>query len=758
MVLTATDHGDNVPTRANGGVRQVPGAAKIFSRARKRFKWCAEWESNFRPRFIEDVKFANGDSDNGYQWPNEIRRNRDIDQRPCLTMNLIRQHNLNISNEARKNKASPKVIGTGAGASAASADAMRDIFRHVEVISKAQDAYTIARSWQIDGGIGWWRVITDYARPDTFDQEMYVRPVNDPLSIYMDPDIQQKDGSDARFALVFDDVPRDEWDEAYPHLAGMFVNTSPLGTGTDAEDWINRDYIRVCEYFEKVKVPDRVISFMYQGQRKEILESLLPANAVAGLLAQKLTRTRPTMTDRIDWYLIVGEAVVDTTIWPGKYIPLVRCVGEEFVIEGIMDRKGHTRNQKDAQRMFNYNASAQVEFVALQSKTPWLAASAAIEGYETMWNSANVVNHSVLVYNAFDDDGNQMPPPQRQDPPTASPAFQTGMDTAFNQIMMVSGQWQNQMGMLGNERTGAAINARQDQSATAVFHFQDNYETALRFTAMIMIDLIPKIYDTKRIISILADDETTYDLEIDPSAKQAFAQQQAANGEVVRRVLNPKIGYYDIAPSVGPAYATKREEGRDGLALVLTQSKELTPIIGDLLLSAMDFEGAQEAARRLKRMVPPQALGKGPTQNEQQLTTMVQGLQNALATALQKLGKSELKLVGKEQMRDIDAYKANTDRLLAIADFLPTQPQDLATLVRDTVLEALKTDLTPIVEANANNIDIDGPGGSGARPAEPPTGADDSEVMPRGARKAPDGNWYVEDPSRDGGYLRVERR
>lgn len=752
--------GDDVPVRANSRVEQVDGAEEIFAEARKRFKWSTEWEAGFRPRFIDDVKFANGDSDNGYQWPNEIRRNRDVDQRPCLTMNLIRQHNKNISNEARKNKSSVKVIATGAGASEASAAAFRDCCRHIEMISKAQDAYTIARGWQIDGGIGWWRVITKYAREDTFEQEIYIAPVNDPLSIYMDPDIQQADGSDARFAFVFDDVPKEEFDEAYPEFAGMFVNTSPMGTGTGDYDWLNKDYIRVCEYFRKVRKPDRVISFVYQGERKEILESMLPPQARKGVLASKLTKVRKTWRETIEWYLIVGEAVVDTTVWVGKYIPLVRCVGEEYVIDGQMDRKGHTRNQKDAQRMFNYNASAQVEFVALQSKVPWLASAASVEGYETMWNSANIVNHSVLVFNAFDDEGNPLPPPQRQEPPNASPAFQSGMDTAFNQLMMVSGQFQNQMGMMGNERTGAAIDARQAQSATAVFHFQDNYETALRFTATILIDLIPRVYDTKRVISILADDETTYDLEIDPSAKQAYAVQQAANGEAVRRVLNPKLGYYDVAPSVGPAYGSRREEARDALALILTQSKELTPLIGDLLLADMDFEGAKEAAQRLRRMVPPQALGQGPTANETQLQQMVQALQRALAESLQRQGKVELKLVGKEQMRDIDAYEAETKRLVSLAEFLPSDPQGLAQLVKDAIRDALQTDLAPIIAANANNLDIDGPGtGIPAGPAPVATEmADDSSVMPRGARQARDGNWYVEDPSRNGAFLRVERR
>lgn len=757
LVVVRDQSAGEAPPQVPEGERNAryPG---VMREAKKRFQWCSEWEGDFRPRFIDDVKFANGDSDNGYQWPNEIRRNREVDARPCLTMNLIRQHNKNISNEARKNKASVKVVGTGNGATEQSASVFRDVIRHIEMISKAQNAYTIARGWQIDGGIGWWRVVTDYASPDTFDQEIYIRPVNDPLSIYMDPDIQQTDGSDARFGFVFDDVPRDEFDEAYPEYAGLMLGTNPMGLGTSDDDWVNKRSVRVCEYFRKATRPDQVISFMQGGRRLTILASKLPDNVREEVLNAPLTKVRDTHTEVIEWYLIVGEMIVDSTIWLGKYIPLVRIIGEETVIEGVMDRKGHTRNMKDAQRMFNYNASAQVEFVALQSKTPWVAPAAAIEEYETMWNSANVVNHAVLVYNAFDDDGNPLPTPSRQDPPQAAPAFQTGMDTAFNQIMMVSGQWQNQMGMLGNERTGKAIDLRQRQSATSTFHYQDNYEIGLQFTSEIMIDLIPKIYDTKRVLNILAEDESSFELEIDPGAQQAFQALQARNGQIVRRIFNPAIGRYAVAPSVGPAYGTKREEARDALATIVTQSKELIPVIGDLLLGDMDFEGAQEAARRLKRLVPPAALGQGPTANEQALQQQIQALTLALTEALQENAKLDLKLVGKSQLRDTQAYGEETRRLQALKEFLPTEPDALRQLILDAISDALQTDLTPIIEANADDLDVGGGSASGAGGPTLTSGPGADDIMPTGAKRAGDGQWYIEDPARPGKYLRVEKR
>lgn len=724
----------------------------LIEEARQRFDRTAEFEAIWRTRFINDLKFANGDSDNGYQWPDALRRARGVGDKPCLTMNIVRQHNLQIVNEAKRNKSEPKVIPLGNGATVESAEVVRALIRHVGHQSNAQAARTTAREFQVEGGIGWWRIVTDYEGPDSFDQEIFIRPVPDPLSIYMDPDCQQKDCSDAKFAFVFDVVLQDDFRAAYPDLE--LPGPTPLGLGSMDADWIAEDHIRVCEYFRKVPKADKLVSFVHQGQRKTIRHSRLPVQGRKAILDDPQTRIRSVFDDEVEWYLIAGQTVVDSTIWPGRWIPLIRCIGEETMIDGLLDRKGHTRAMKDSQRMFNYNSSAQVEFVALQGKTPWVGPAKAIEGYETYWNTANNQNHSILPYNDTDDENpeRQIAAPTRTEPPTAAPAYQAGMETAFNQMMMTSGQWQNQMGMGGNERTGRAIAERQEQSDTSVFHFQDNFEDSLRYEARQLIDLFPKVYDTKRVKKILADDGVSMEVVIDPSSKQAYLAEQQHDNEVIRRIFNPTLGLYDIAPSFGPAYGSRRKETADALTLILTQAPGLTGIIGDLLLRSLDFEEAQEAALRLKRMVPPIALGQGPSQSEQQLQAQVQHLTGLLTKVLQDHAKDRLKLIGKGEMRDIDAYKAETDRFKALADALMLDEGGMNQVVEQLVSDALQTKLQPILEANAPELEAES--GSPAKTGGIPAGTLDQPPVP-GAQRAQDGEWYILDPTRRGKYLRV---
>ena len=728
----------------------------VVGEAMKRWKRVSEIEAVARERFIDDIKFAEADSDNAYQWPQAIKRNRDFDKRPCLTINLTRQHNLQIINEMKQNKASIKIRAVGGQATVDSANLIAALIRNIEYRSDAQAAYQNAGSFMVKGGIGWFRLHTQYISNDTFDQEIRILPIWDPLTVSADPDTLQADKTDMKWAFVFDLVTLDQFWQMYPEYEGM-VSLSPLGVDGGDMDWVNDEYVRVAEYWRKVPKKDQLVSFVDPTDqlRKTLLKSKMPKEVFEALKDAPLTKTRAVEHENVEWYLIVGEEIADKTEWPGKYIPLVRMIGEETKIENILDWKGHTRSMKDSQRMYNYNASAQVEFVALQSKTPFIASAQAIENYETMWNTANVQNHSVLIYNAFDEDVPDKPleMPQRTQPPTSSPGFENGMQTAFNQMMMASGQWQNAMGMAGNERTGKAIQERMAQADTSVYHYQNNYEAALRTGGKMILDLIPKVMDTKRMLRLAAEDGEDMPITLDPSSPQVLTTLMAANGAVVTRVLNPKIGEYDVEADVGASYGTRREETVQALTLVLTQAPGLTGIIGDLLLRAMDFKEAQEAAARLKRMVPPQALGIGPTPNEQALQAKLTAATSALAKALQDTGKKDLKLTGKAEMRDIDAYKAHTERVAALKDLLSDDPAVLQQLLQELGDDTLSETLRPIIEANKKSLE--------AEQAEGEPGVTDSSVaateeppMP-GAKKAPDGEWYILDPTRKSKYLRI---
>jgi len=651
---------------------------RIVREAMRRFNICATVENDCRLRFIEDVKFANGDADNLYQWDETTRNARGygtLDERPCLTINKIRQHNLNIINDAKQNKPSVKVKPVGNGATYDAAQVFEGIVRHIEYISNAQVAYDTATSFQVQGGIGWLRLVTDY--PDytdqSFDQDIFIRRVKDPLTVYLDPDIKEADGSDARFGFVFDDMSREVFEDVYPRHKDL-ATKSPLDV---SGDWLRDDQVRVAEYYRVVESDDKLISYIdpQTGQRQSIAKSKMEDELFKSTIDDPQTKTRNIIDRKVEWYLVAGDRIIERSTWAGRYIPLIRVIGEETNINGQLDRKGHTRAMKDPQRLANYWYSAATEHVALQSKTPYIGPMEAFSNLETYWDSANTINHAWLPFNAYDDKGQKLEAPQRQPPPIMAQAYIEGLKMASDEIMQVSGQFQSDMGMEGNEKSGVAIQQRQRQGDNATYHYIDNLAIAIRFIGKQLIDLIPKIYDTKRIVKIMAEDGVEHEIQVDPQAQQAYVQQQQQTADVIQSIFNPNVGRYDVEADIGPAYATRRQEAFEALTAIMKADPALMQVAGDLLFKAADFPMANEIAERLK---PKQ--GPSPQQLEMQKQMQSQ------AELLQKLSGEITRLKAdksiEEQQKDIDRYKAITDRMKVLLPLDPS-PKDHMNMIHD---------------------------------------------------------------------------
>lgn len=715
--------------------------------AMRRYKFTASYESVARNLFACDWRFAHGDSDNNYQWPDEVRGQRGGGAgeaaRPCLTINKVQQHNRMIVNDAKKNKPGIKYAPVGNAATAQSAEMLNGLARHVEQQSNAMAVYDSQTDFMVQGGFGFWRVQTDYADTESFDQEIYIRGVKNPLNAFKDPNTVDPDGLDAKWGLIIDDVPREYFEVKYPKFAN-YANQSPF-EGFDTT-WYTDSVIRVAEYYRLRGEADVLWAYVPTGANAPVFikESLLKGNPelLRKVRTAEGSRSRPIVTERLEWYFIVGTKIADKRLdMPGKYIPLVKIAAEETVIDGKYDCKSHTRALKDPQRMYNYWSSAAVEFGALQTKTPWIAGKSAIEGNERDWNSANTTNKSVLLYNDLADDGvTKLDMPQRVQPPVSAPVALDGMKISSEEMMTVSGQYQAMMGAPSNERSGDAIEARQKQGDTATFHFIDAVSKGIRSTAKILLDLFPYIYDTERVIEIIQENGKTLSLLIDPKAQKAYEERQAQDQQTTQRVLNPRLGQYEVIAKSGPGFDTRREQAFQSFVQMLGQAPTLIPILGDILFRNADFPNAEEAADRLQRMVPSYVLGEGPTPQEQALLQQVSNLRTMVGKLMEDSAIDKGKLKGKDQQKVIDVYNAITNRLKL---FTPKpgeaqgamSEQTIRSLVMEAVHEAFDLDVDLVGDASEPNLATE------AQVANPLDALADKPPFP-GAKKGADGRWY----------------
>lgn len=642
----------------------------LVKEAKKRWQRCDTWESNARKNWLEDYKFYYADAYNMYQWPQNAQTARGFgtgDEKPCLTVNKTKQHVLQIVNDMRQNKTSVKIKPVGNEATYEAAQIYEGAIRAIEYRSNAQAHYITATRFQVIAGLGYLKVKTAYVDDDTFDQELLIEAMPDPLMGFMDPDSVEPDGRDMRFFFEYTDMPRDEFDLQYPAWKNRCAHVAL----ENMDGWIDEKHVRVAGYWYRNEIKDKLVEFTnpQTGAKSTIKKSETRGwtddlkEALEEQLDDPETRTRDIIGHEVKWCRIIGNEVAEEKDWPGSTIPIVPMVGEKTVIDGEMDRRGHVRSMLDAQRMLNYNRSASIEYGALQTKTPWLAGAMAIEGQDS-WASNNLDNFSVIVFNDRDDEGQPIHPPTKLPPPSAAPVYIQGSKDAADDMMAVSGQYQPVLGEPSNERSGKAIQERQRQGENATYHFIDHQAISIRRVGEIIMEVYPNIYDTKRTIEIMGEDGTNSRIMLDPDAKQAYEKRKAETDEAAEQVImNPNIGKYDVISDVGPDFATRRQEAFNALSQIAAQDPQLMSIIGDLVMLAADFPLADEAAERLRRMVPPQALGdvQNPQVAQLQAQLGAMGKLNEAMTA--KLIEKQTKMVGYQEKRSVDEYKAVTDRL-----------------------------------------------------------------------------------------------
>jgi hypothetical protein len=687
----------------------------IIAEAKKRWERCQGYYSTARENALADTKFANGDDYNGSQWDADSRNARA--GRPCLTFNKTRQHNLQIVNDARQNKAQIKVTPTGGRATYEAAKVLSGIVRRIEYQSKAVDAYSTGIFHQVEHGTGYARVVTEYLDDSVTDQEIYIRRVGDPRSVYLDPDAKEYDRSDMRFAFIFNDIERSVYEAE--HGDGDMPASTTFG---HTDGWNDEDHVREAEYFRRSDQQDE-LHLLLRGET--IRDSDIPTDDMGKLVRQQIIRSRKFTSPRIEWFHIMGDRIEEREDWPGKYIPIVPFYGEQSVVDGIYDCKGHTRALISANRMYNFWGSNAVEQVAAQTKNPWLVDLKAIEGVEEYWNNANIENRPYLPYNSIDDSSQPIAKPERINPPQMAQAFIQGMEIARQDMMMVSGQYQANVGAQSNEISGTAINARQRQGDNATYHFVDNQAKAIRQIGRIVLDLIPKIYDTARVTKIMAEDGSDSDVHLVPNAPephQMVAQGQDGQPQPVtpqqadaidadpdqpnvRIIFNPNIGRYDVEADVGPAYGTQRQEAANAFAQIMARNPAAFQLIGDFWAQNSDFPGADDLADRLKRGLPPQYKGGAP---DPQVMQLQQAMQQQGQQAHELLGKADAELADlkqqvaqlQQQSKDKGAdtavrdYEAETNRLKAVAAADPAAAQ---VVIRSMLSQLLGMPALPIM-------------------------------------------------------------
>jgi len=684
---------------AVGGSAKDKTNASVLATARARLDLAVSALSESREDEIDDLKFYAGSPDNHWQWPSDVLATRGavqgqtINARPCLTINKLPQHVRQVTNDQRQNRPGAKVIPVDDKADVQVAEIFNGMIRHIEYLSDADVAYDTACENQVSYGEGYLRLLTEYCDDNTFDQDIKIGRVRNSFSVYMDPTIQDPTGADAKWCFITEDLTKAEYTRMYPD-ASPITTLQSLGVGDQSiSNWLNEDTIRIADYYYIDY--DRATLNLYPGNITAFEGS--PEDKQLKAIYGKPKRSRESDRQKVKYCKINGYEILEERDWAGKWIPVIRIVGNEFEVDGRLYVSGLVRNAKDAQRMYNYWVSQEAEMLALAPKAPFIGYGGQFEGYEDKWKTANTTNWPYLEVNpdVTDGQGSALPLPQRAQPPMASSGLLQAKAGASEDIKSTTGQYNASLGMGSNERSGKAILARQREGDVGTYHYGDNLARGVRHVARQLVDLIPKIYDTQRIARIIGEDGETSMIKINPDQAEPVNKIVDEQGIVLEKIYNPSVGKYDVVATTGPGYATKRQEALEAMAQLLQGNPQLWAVAGDLFVKNMDWPGAQEMAKRFKKTIDPKLMSDSEDNPElqaaqQQMEAMGQEMEQ-MHQMLTNVGKSiEMQdMKRKDYEAEIKAYQAETQRISAVqAGMTEQQIQDIAMGVVAAAMES----------------------------------------------------------------------
>lgn len=666
----------------------------ILLEARERFKIGEEAESQNRVSGINALNFLKGD-----QWDSDIKNNRITEGRPALTINHTNTFVQKLKNTLRQQRPRIKVHPTGGGARVETANVIGGIIRDIEYASTASVAYDTGVERSIDVGWGYWRVIGQYINNRSFEQELRIVPIRNSFTVMMDPAAVMPAGEDQQWCLITEDMSRREYKRKYPTASNAEWQES--APGDMMLDWENKERIRLAEYYRIHEVNDTLF-LMVDG--RTALKSELPtveSMAAAGWTFARDLRGNPiqrqTTRRQVEWYRINGSKVVDHRVIPGRFIPVIRCEGNVLDVNGTVHRSGMVKDMMDPAKMFNYWRTSQTERYALAPKAPWVAAEGQIDGHPE-WHTANQKSYSVLVYKpVIDPTGQQIvPPPQRQQPAQIEAGMTEAAMSAQSDLLAVAGMPMENPEIQARVVSGNKhLQRRQGMQDLVHFQFYDKQSLAIMWTGIVLLEMIPFYYDTKRVQRIVGEDGLPSMVEINPDKPDESNEMYA-----IKRNLDPDVGRYDIVIDTGPGYATKREEGTEAvIGLLGTPLAE--PIVksgADIVVRNMDFAGADELADRMAAS-NPQGMEKIMKGLPKQAQTIVQSLMAQNQQMQQVIQQQALEIKYHGQVKDEDRKAKVAIEAARIEHLDGKAKRDDATKRYDTEVDA--TTKRDVAEINA---------------------------------------------------------
>jgi hypothetical protein len=646
-----------------------------IAEARELYELAIDADQPNREQAMVDLRFSALEG----QWDDRIKAQRDRERRPCFVYDRTGQIVRQIVGDMRLNPPGIVVRPQDNAADPKLAKTLTGLIRNIESVSTADAHYTTAADNAVRCGMGFLRVRYDYVDDCGFDMDFRIEAITSPFGAVCDPGAVLPTREDADYWFVDDLWTRKAFEKRWPKASLDGWDVKALST------WRDGDFVRVAEYWRKVPKRKHLLS-LANGATADVTD--LDDNEIGELVQQAGGWKRERWVDghKICMSLMNGSEQLEKTYdWPGSIIPIAPVWGEEIHLGDRTVRRGVIRAARDAQIRYNVQATAMTEAIALAPKAKWLVTLKQIAAHKEFWDSAHLNNYPYLPYTV---DG-QAPPPTRMQPEPPPAGLLAEVQAAAMDIEATTGVYRENLGKESNAISGRAILSRQREGDVGTYLYADNLSRAVQHIGRILVDAMPRVYDTERTIRILGEDGSTEFAEINQRVMDPATGQQ--------KIINDlAAGRYDVAVSTGPAFSTRREEARESMMAFMQADPSSTQMVADLFAQYQDWPGAEEIAERLRKRAVASGIAE-PKEGEQPPGPPPPDPNMVLAQA--EVMKAEAAMARAQA----DAAKAQAEAQLKASE-VEIDKASLAIEVENLRLKQRDLELK-IAEARANAVD-----------------------------------------------------
>lgn len=539
------------------------------------------------------------------------------------------------------------------------------LIKNINLNSDTATVFQTAYGQAIVGGYSAFRIGTEYIHEDEFDQEIKFYAFEDPNRCYWDLSAKHPCKTDGMFAGFTTRVSRTWFRDKYGKDIESQVGTvsvtedSTMAFADDDSISIVDDYERQGEKYTIYKLSDGSIVNSTEFGKLEKIKIDGKKYIIKDGEPVTVFDKRETLKYTIKHTQIAGDFILEETDFPSRQLPLPFVDQKSYYTkQGQQITRSFFKDVKDAQKYLNYLATQSAYIMKVSRYDQFMGPRKcfASPDIQQMWRDPSVVQ-GALPY----DETPSGDKPTRLEPPELSQSLSMQYERTLMDIQSGTGMFNAQLGEVGNEISGTAVNARSRRGSKNTQTPRAALDLAIATGGEIVNEMIPFVYDTQRTLVLNTPDAESKRIEIN---KPADEYGMAVQNDMTK-------GRFKIRLKPGPSYEGQKEEALESLQLVLGADKSgsVFPMIADLYAENLPLDNNIELRNRLRTLVPPEIIEAGKTGKplppkqqgpdpQQQMIQMEQ--QMRMAELQHKAQEAQMKM--QLEMQKLELEKAELQR------------------------------------------------------------------------------------------------